>query len=141
MGHDPTSDWLTEPFHRDRNSLLVAAEAGFGTVNLDEIDFQSEVERPVGKFYAALTDSYETVISWRRTTAEQALYYLDHKREIVDKYAGEYVLLQQGRRALAQRGQRPALQPPRPFRQCARPGHVDEVCGPGGKRGRALQRL
>lgn len=96
MGHDPQSDWLTPPFHRDRNSLRVAAEQGFGTVNLDEIDFVSEVERPVGKFYAALTDSYETVISWRRTTAEQALHYLDHKKELVDKYAGEYILLQAG---------------------------------------------
>ena len=96
MGHDPLSDWLTEPFHRDRNSLLVAAEQGFGTVNLDEIDFESEVQRPVGKFYAALTDTYETVISWRRTTAEQALYYVGHKQELVDKYAGEYILLQEG---------------------------------------------
>ncbi|MCB0143104.1 MAG: DUF362 domain-containing protein, partial [Caldilineaceae bacterium] len=96
MGHDPQSDWLTEPFHRDRNSLLVAAEAGFGTVNLDEIDFQSEVQEPVGQFYAALTDPREINISWRQTTAEQALYYQDHQRKMVDKYAGEYVLLQQG---------------------------------------------
>jgi len=96
MGHDPQSDWLTPPFHRDRNSLLVAAEAGFGTVNLDEIDFQSEVERPLGQFYAALTDPMETVISWRRTTCEQAMHYLDHRRELVDKYAGEYILLQAG---------------------------------------------
>ncbi len=96
MGHDPQSDWLTPPFHRDRNSLLVAAEGGFGTVNLDEIDFHSEVQRPVGQFYAALTDPMSTVLSWRRTTAEQALYYLDHKQEIVDKYAGQYILLQAG---------------------------------------------
>lgn len=94
MGHDPQGDWLTEPFHRDRNPLLVAAEQGFGTVNLDEIDFQSEVQAPVGKFYAALTDSRDTVISWRRTTAEQALYYLDHRTEMIDKYAGQYILLQ-----------------------------------------------
>lgn len=96
MGHDPLSDWLTPPFHRDRNSLLVAAEGGFGTVNLDEIDFQSEVQPPVGQFYAALTDSMKTVISWRRTTAEQALYYLEHKDELARKYAGEYILLQAG---------------------------------------------
>jgi uncharacterized protein (DUF362 family) len=96
MGHDPQSDWLTPPFHRDRNSLKVAAEGGFGTVNLDEIDFQSEVTGPVGNFYAALTDPMQTVISWRRTTAEQALYYQDQKPKLVDKYAGEYILLQQG---------------------------------------------
>ncbi|MDQ3249645.1 MAG: DUF362 domain-containing protein [Chloroflexota bacterium] len=96
MGHDPQSDWLTPPFHRDRNSLLVAAEGGFGTVNLDEIDFQSEVQAPVGQFYAALTDSKATNVSWRRTTAEQALHYRTHQRQFTDKYAGEYILLQEG---------------------------------------------
>lgn len=96
MGHDPQSDWLTPPFHRDRNSLLVAAEGGFGTVNLDEIDFRSEVQTPVGQYYAALTDPVETVISWRRTTAEQALHYLDHRQELIDHYAGQFILLQAG---------------------------------------------
>lgn len=96
MGHDPQADWLTPPFHRDRNALLVAAEGGFGTVDLDEIDFQSEVQAPVGHFYATMTDSRQAVIDWRRTTAEQALYYLDHKQELVDRYAGQYILLQDG---------------------------------------------
>lgn len=96
MGHDPQSDWMTPPFHRDRNSLLVAAEAGFGSVNLADIDFQSEVTSPVGQFYSALTDSPETNISWRRTTAEQALFYQDNQHKLVDQYAGQYVLLQQG---------------------------------------------
>ncbi|MEZ4584598.1 MAG: hypothetical protein R3A10_23690, partial [Caldilineaceae bacterium] len=94
MGHDPQADWLTPPFHRDRNTLLVAAENGFGTVDLQEIDFQSEVEAPVGQFYAEQTDSTATNISWRRTTAEQALFYLDNRAQFVDKYAGQYILLQ-----------------------------------------------
>lgn len=96
MGHDPTVDWLTPPFHRDRNSLLVAAEGGFGTVDLAEIDFESEVSAPVGQFYSALTDPMETVISWKRTTAEQALHYIDNQKEYVNRYGGEYILLQQG---------------------------------------------
>lgn len=96
MGHDPQSDWLTPPFHRDRNSLLAAAEGGFGTVNLDEIDFESEVQPPIGRFYSMLTDSQETVISWKRTTAEQALLYQDNPKPFIDKYAGQYILLQQG---------------------------------------------
>lgn len=95
MGHDPQADWLTPPYHRDRNALLVAAQGGFGTVNLDEIDFQSEVVAPLGEFYARITDVRSRVVSWRRTTAEQALYYLDHQREFVRKYAGEYILLQE----------------------------------------------
>ncbi len=96
MGHDPQSDWLTEPFHRDRNSLLCAAEGGFGTVNLNEIDWDSEVQSPVGKFFAKITDPLEIVYSWRKTSAEQGLYYLEHRQELCERYAGEYILLQMG---------------------------------------------
>jgi uncharacterized protein (DUF362 family) len=96
MGHDPAADWLTPPYHRDRNALLVAAESGFGSVNLDEIDFQSEVTAPIAEFFAGQLDTWETVVSWRRTTAEQGLYYLEHRNQLIDKYAGEYILLQMG---------------------------------------------
>ncbi|MFN2130052.1 MAG: DUF362 domain-containing protein [Anaerolineae bacterium] len=95
MGHDPSADWLTPPFHRDRNALLVAAEGGFGTVDAQEMDFQSEVEAPLGEFYTQITDPRERVINWRRTTAQQALYYRDHMAEFC-RYAGEYILLQDG---------------------------------------------
>ena len=96
MGHDPQADWLTPPFHRDRNALLAAAESGFGTVDLDEIDFQSEVDpQPEGTFFAMDTDSEETTTTWRRTMCEQALYYRDNRNDF-DAYAGEYILLQDG---------------------------------------------
>jgi hypothetical protein len=94
MGHDPAGDWPHEPFLRDRNALAVAAEAGFGTVNLEEIDFQSEVEAPVARFGVVATDPFGTVVSWRRTTCEQALYYRDNLSRFVSQYAGEYILLQ-----------------------------------------------
>ena len=96
MGHDPRADWLTPPFHRDRNALLIAAQSGFGTVDLDQIDFQSEVTAPIGHFFSNQSDSFETVVSWRRTTAEQGLYYRDHRKELVERYAGQYILLQMG---------------------------------------------
>ena len=100
MGHDPQADWPTPPFHRDRNALRVAAEAGFGTVDLEQIDFRSEVASPLGAFYAQITDPMAMVASWRRTTAEQALYYRElvdgHRQEFIDRYAGEYILLQEG---------------------------------------------
>ncbi|MBX3014157.1 MAG: DUF362 domain-containing protein [Caldilineaceae bacterium] len=96
MGHDPQSDWLTPPFHRDRNHLLVAAEGGFGTVDLNAIDFQSEVEGPLGEFFANHQDPADLVVSVRRTTAEQGLIYRDRQRRFVDQYAGRYILLQQG---------------------------------------------
>jgi hypothetical protein len=101
MGHDPQADWLTPPFYRDRNTLLVAAQGGFGTVDLGQIDFASEAPAPVGYFFAKVMDPQPTIVSWRRTMAEQALYYLAHKAEIVDRYAGRYVLLQMGQVAWA----------------------------------------
>ncbi len=94
MGHDPRADWLTPPFHRDRNALLVAAEGGFGTVDLSQIDYQTEVTAPVAEFFSMSYDSRETVLSWQRSTAEQALFYRDHQRQFVDQYAGQYILLQ-----------------------------------------------
>ena len=96
MGHDPASDWPTPPFRRDRNALLVAAEHGFGTVDLNEIGFETEVARHSGAFDSMATDADETVLSWRRTTCEQGLFYRDHCRELIGRYAGEYIFLQDG---------------------------------------------
>ncbi|MFP3897447.1 MAG: DUF362 domain-containing protein [Anaerolineales bacterium] len=94
MGHDPLGDWPEQPFLRDRNSLLIANENGFGTADLEQIDFKSEMESPVASFRTDETDPFETVRAWRRSTCEQALYYRDHREEFVDRYAGEYILLQ-----------------------------------------------
>jgi uncharacterized protein (DUF362 family) len=96
MGHDPRADWPAPPFHRDRNHLLAAAEGGFGTVNLDRIDWQSEATAPVGAFFSVETDARQMVASWLRTTAEQALYYRDRQAEFEKRYAGQYILLQMG---------------------------------------------
>ncbi len=95
MGHDPQADWLTPPFHRDRNPLKVGAESGWGSVNLQDIDFTSNLQPPLAEFHAQITDPLDRVISWRRTTAEQALYYRDHRQQFLDQYARQYILLQQ----------------------------------------------
>lgn len=96
MGHDPASDWPTPPFRRDRNHLLVAAEAGYGTVRLDEIDFQSEVRRPLGLFDSAIDDPHALATSWLTSTCEQALVYQERCREITGRHAGQFVFLQGG---------------------------------------------
>ncbi|OGG57135.1 MAG: hypothetical protein A3F84_19210 [Candidatus Handelsmanbacteria bacterium RIFCSPLOWO2_12_FULL_64_10] len=96
MGHDPASDWPTPPFRRDRNHLLMAARRGFGTVDLKEIDFESDVKAPLAAFDSEETDPPETVSSWRRTTCEQGLFYRDRKRDIVDRFRGEFIFLQDG---------------------------------------------
>ena len=94
MGHDPTADWPTPPFRRDRNHLLIAAERGFGTVNLDEIDFESEVDSPLADFDSEEMDPPQTVTSWRRTACEQGLFYREEQPRLVDQYAGEFIYLQ-----------------------------------------------
>jgi uncharacterized protein (DUF362 family) len=96
MGHDPQADWPVMPFHRDRNPLLVASEAGFGTVDLNQIDFRSEVTAPVGEFFSNPYDTPELVRSWRQSMSEQALFYRDHQAHFVNRYSGQYILLQMG---------------------------------------------
>lgn len=96
MGHSPAADWPTPPYRRDRNALLVAAQSGFGTVDLQKIDFVSELELQArGVFYSRETDASETVTSWRRTMCEQALLYRDNRARFAE-YAGTYILLQRG---------------------------------------------
>ena len=96
MGHDPHSDWPTPPFRRDRNHLLLAAERGFGTLDLDDIDFESEVQGPLAEFDSVATDADETVDKWRRTTCEQGLIYQDQKSKFIDRYRGEFIYMQDG---------------------------------------------
>ena len=98
MGTDPHTDWPAPPFRRDRNHILIAAQRGFGTVDLDKIDFQTEGEiaAPLADFDSVATDSNETVESWRRTTCEQGLYYRDRQKQLVDRYRGEFIFLQDG---------------------------------------------
>ena len=93
----PKSDWPTPPFKRDRNHLLIAAERGFGTLNLEEIDFASEVQAPLAEFDSVETDAAQTVASWRRTTCEQGLVYLERQKQLIDQYRNQFIYLQDGR--------------------------------------------
>jgi uncharacterized protein (DUF362 family) len=96
MGHDPASDWPTPPFRRDRNHLLIAAQRGFGTVDLRQIDFDSEVQAPLNQFDADEIDPPRTVERWRWTACEQGLYYQEHRERLVSAYANEFIYLQDG---------------------------------------------
>ena len=96
MGCDPASDWPTPPFRRDRNHLLIAAQQGYGTVDLQQIDFASEVTAPLADFDSDRTDSGETVASWRRTTCDQALVYAARRESMISRHANEFVYLQDG---------------------------------------------
>ncbi len=97
MGHDPQADHPSQPFYRERNMLKIAEENGFGTTNLDEIDFVTEISpQPKGTFFAKERVSAREEFTRRRTMCEQALYYRDHLEEFAP-YEGEYIFLQDGK--------------------------------------------
>ena len=96
MGHDPASDWPTPPFRRDRNHLLVAAQGGFGTVDLDQIDFVSEVDAPLSAFDSVEQDPPAIMATVRETACEQGRFYRDRMQKMVDRYRGNFVYLQDG---------------------------------------------
>ncbi|NKB66092.1 MAG: DUF362 domain-containing protein [Candidatus Latescibacteria bacterium] len=97
MGTDPALDWPTPPFRRDRSPVAVAAQYGFGTTNLDEIDFAiNGLVLPVAEFDSAQAEPPETIARLRRTASQQALFYRDNSDRILAEYAGSYVFLQDG---------------------------------------------
>lgn len=97
MGTDPQLDWPTPPFRRDRSPVAVAAEHGFGTVNMDEIDFVAEgCQIPVAEFDSQEAEPTEYIRQLRYTASEQAIFYRDNRDSLLDRYAGEYIFLQDG---------------------------------------------
>ncbi len=94
---DPAADWPAPPFRRDRNHLLIAAQRGFGTVDLDAVDFASEVKRPLSGFDSIRTDPEEVIGSWRKTTCEQALFYQENRDAFAARYRAEFILRQRDR--------------------------------------------
>jgi uncharacterized protein (DUF362 family) len=96
MGHDPTLDWPTPPYRRDRSPIVVAAEHGFGTVDLQEIDWESERTPPVAQFMSVESDPPERSARLRRSACEQGLFYREQKESLLDRYAGQFIYLQEG---------------------------------------------
>jgi uncharacterized protein (DUF362 family) len=97
MGTDPRLDWPTPPFRRDRSPVAVAAEHGFGTTNLDEIDFVADgCQSPVAEFDSQQAEPADYIAQLRRTASEQALFYRDNRDGLLDKHAGQYIFLQDG---------------------------------------------
>lgn len=74
----------------------MAARSGYGTVDLNEIDYASELDAPLAEFDSEETDPLELVQSWRRTTCEQALIYRDRSKSLIDRHRGSFIFLQDG---------------------------------------------
>ena len=75
----------------------MAAEHGFGTVNLEEIDFDmGELQPPLAEFDSEETDPTEKIANLRQTACHQALFYRDNQERLVDRHAGSFIYLQDG---------------------------------------------
>ena len=97
MGTDPTLDYPHPPYRRDRSPIVVAAEHGFGTVNLEEIDFDAGgLEPPLAEFDSADLVPVEKIRSLRWTASEQALFYRDNRERLCERYGGSFIFLQRG---------------------------------------------
>ena len=98
MGTDPRLDWPNPPYRRDRSPIAVAAEHGFGTVNLEEIDFDmGELQPPLAEFDSAEQVPMEKIVSLRHSACEQGLFYRENRQSLCDRYAGSYIFLQDGK--------------------------------------------
>ena len=97
MGTDPRLDWPTPPFRRDRSPVAVAAEHGFGTANMDEIDFVADgCSAPVAEFDSQEAPPVEQIRQLRYTASQQAIFYRDNRDKLLDQYANQYIFLQDG---------------------------------------------
>ncbi len=97
MGTDPRTDWPNPPFRRDRSPIAVATEHGFGTANLDEIDFDAGgLEPPLAEFNSQELDPEEDIASLRMTACQQGMFYRDNRDLLMKRHAGSFIYLQDG---------------------------------------------
>ena len=94
MGNDPTADFPTPPFRRDRNHLRVAAAAGWGPARLDEIDWRHDLDLPLGQFDSNDKDSPERVAAWQASMVEQALAWEADPQPTLQAHPGSYAMIQ-----------------------------------------------
>ena len=97
MGTEPGLDYPHPPYRRDRSPIVVAAEHGFGTVNLEEIDFDAGgLAPPLAEFDSADLVPGEKIRNLRRTASEQALFYRENQEQLCEQYGGSFIFLQRG---------------------------------------------
>jgi hypothetical protein len=65
-------------------------------VNLAEIDWESERNGPVAEFMSVAADPPERIAHLRRSACQQGLYFREHRDEFRERYAGQFIYLQDG---------------------------------------------
>lgn len=96
MGFDPQAEFPSVPFTDMENHLLLASEAGFGPVTFDEMELSADFfddRRSFSLEHQHYVMKPEEIISWERTVAAGARYYLLHQQQLYSQYAGQWVYI------------------------------------------------
>lgn len=102
MGFDPTADYPDIPFAMAENHIKLAAQAGLGTLHPDEIDTVGDrVVDFAGEFEPRLYFTGDEAELHKRESLDQARAYLRQREALLPKYLGKYILLVEGKVALA----------------------------------------
>lgn len=102
MGFDPTADYPNTPFAMAENHIKLAARAGLGTLHPDEIDTVGDrIVNFAGEFEPRLYFTGDEAELHKRESLDQARAYLRQRGALLRKYQGKYVLLVEGKVALA----------------------------------------
>ena len=102
MGFDPTADYPDIPFAMAENHIKLGARAGLGTLDPDEIDTAGDrISDHAGEFEPRLYFTGDEAELHKRESLDQARVYLRQREELLRKYLGKYILLVEGKVALA----------------------------------------
>ena len=99
MGFDPQADFGTPPFFVSENHLTLAAKAGLGTTQLDEIEILGETPESFGLQFETRPQAdftHAKAAAILQATRAQARVYLDRRHELLQTHRGKFVFLVDG---------------------------------------------
>ena len=99
MGFDPQADFGTPPFFIAENHIKLAAAAGLGTTQLDQIEVLGETPESFGLQFETRPESEFThakAAAILAATRAQARVYLEMRDELLKTHSGKFVFLVDG---------------------------------------------
>ena len=99
MGFDPQADFGTPPFFVSENHLTLAAKAGLGTTQLDEIEILGETPESFGLQFETRPQAdftHAKAAAILEAARAQARVYLERRHELLQTHRGKFVFLVDG---------------------------------------------
>ncbi len=99
MGFDPQADFGTPPFFISENHIKLAAAAGLGTTQLDEIEVLGETPESFGLKFETRPQSdftHAKAAAILEAARAQARVYLEMRDELLKTHSGKFVFLVDG---------------------------------------------